>query len=435
MIGCDEMNYEESMEYINNTTKFGMNLGLQRINKLLEYMGNPQKGLKYIHIAGTNGKGSVTAMISKILMESGYKVGIYTSPYLQRFSERIKINSQEISKEDIARLVTYIAPLVEKVIEDGYEHPTEFEIITAVMFQYFNEKKVDFAVLEVGLGGRLDSTNVIDPLVSVITSISYDHMGVLGDTIEKIAYEKAGIIKENGVVVTYPQVKEASDVIKKVCQEKNAQLIEVNDHVTLKNYSIDGQFFDTIVNNENFEDIFISLLGDYQLLNAKTAIMAIKALSIRGIDIDKQKIYEGLKKVKWPGRLEVMRKSPVILLDGAHNIQGIQSLKGALLKYFKYDKLVLVMGVLKDKQVHEMCSELMPMADVIITTRPESDRAMSAQELGKIASAYCKNVYVSETMEEAFEKGIKHVTGKNDLLLFCGSLYMIGHIRSMIEQM
>lgn len=428
------MNYKESMEYINKTTKFGMNLGLARINKLLEYMGNPEKELRCIHIAGTNGKGSVTSMISSMLIESGHNVGIYTSPYLQRFSERIKINSEEISEDDIARLITYAAPLVSKVIEDGYEHPTEFEIITAVMFKYFNERKVDFAVLEVGLGGRLDSTNVIDPLVSVITSISYDHMGVLGDTIEKIAFEKAGIIKENGVVVTYPQVQEAYEIIKKVIHERNAKLIEVDgSEIELKNYSIEGQCFDMAINGEKYQDVFISLLGEHQLLNAKTAVTSVKALSHRGINIGKSNIYDGLRKVKWPGRLEVMKKSPVILLDGAHNLQGIQSLKKALGLYFEYDKLILVMGVLKDKQVHEMCSELMPLADVIITTTPDSDRALSSQELGSIASSFCKNVIVSKTADEAFEKGIVN-TKEKDLLLFCGSLYMIGHIRSKIEQ-
>lgn len=426
------MDYEQAMEYINKTTKFGMNLGLQRINKLLEYMGNPEKDLKCIHIAGTNGKGSITSMISSILIESGFKVGMYTSPYLQRFSERIRINKEEISKQDIERLVTYIVPIVDRIIDEGYDHPTEFEIITAMMFKYFSENKVDYAVLEVGLGGRLDSTNVINPLVSVITSIDYDHMGILGNTLGEIAYEKAGIIKENGVVVIYPQAKEAYDVIKKVCQQKNATLIETDDGgINLKSHSIDGQLFDMEFGDDVYEDISMSLLGEHQLMNAKTAVNVVRALSVRGIDIKRENYYNGLKNVRWPGRLEVMKKNPVILLDGAHNIQGIRSLKKAILKYFKYKRLFLVMGILRDKQVEDMCRELMPMAHTIITASPLSERALSAEELGTIASMYCSRVKVSTSIDDAFEKGMAEVQS-DDMLLFCGSLYMIGHVRTLI---
>jgi dihydrofolate synthase/folylpolyglutamate synthase len=366
-------------------------------------------------------------------MESGFKTGIYTSPYLQRFTERIKINDLEIPEKDITRLVTYIKPIIDRILEEGYEHPTEFEIITAIMFKYFNEENVDFAVLEVGLGGRLDSTNVITPMVSVITSISFDHMAVLGNTLGKIAYEKAGIIKQNGVVVSYPQDEEAFDVIKKVCIEKNARLVTVDERgINLRSYSMDGQVFDIEVMDAKYVNLEMKLIGEYQLLNAKTAITAVMALSEMGIAISKQSIYEGIKNVRWPGRLEVMAKHPVILLDGAHNLQGITSLKNAILKYFKYKRLILVMGVLKDKQVNEMCNVLMPFADAIITTSPLSERALTAEELSKLAIIYCGSVEVCPNIEEAYKKGVS--TAKDgDLLLFCGSLYMIGYIRTLIE--
>jgi len=428
------LNYEEAMEYLKNTSKFGMNLGLRRVERLLEYMGNPEKELRCIHIGGTNGKGSVTSMISSVLMECGYKVGIYTSPYLQRFTERIKINNDEIEKNDIARLMTYIKPLVQRLLDEGYDHPTEFELITAIMFKYFNEKKVDIAVIEVGLGGRLDSTNVIDPLVSVITSIDYDHMNILGNTLGEIAYEKAGIIKKNGIAVVYPQRDEALSVIKKVCGDRNARLIEVEEKgIYLKHYSLDGQVFDLKVHDESYIDLKMKLLGEHQLLNAKTAITALKALKYRGIEIDKEKIFQGFKKVTWPGRLEVMRKNPVLLLDGAHNLQGVKSLKDALGKYFNYNNLILVMGILRDKQVEDMCQILTPIASAIITTEPESERALKADELGKIASKYCPNVIVCRDINEAFSKG-ESLAREGDILLFCGSLYLIGHVRTLVEE-
>ncbi|KPU42224.1 folylpolyglutamate synthase [Oxobacter pfennigii] len=427
------MNFNEAMDYIENTTKFGMNLGLQRINKLLEYMGNPEKELKCIHIAGTNGKGSITTMISDILAECGYRVGVYTSPYLQRFSERIRINEAEITNEDIARLTTEIAPIVDRIISEGLEHPTEFEIITAMMFKYFKEKNVDYAVLEVGLGGRLDSTNVINPVLAVITSIDFDHMSVLGNTLGEIAGEKAGIIKENGTVVIYPQQKEAHDVIKKTCIDKNARLIEVKEEgINLKSYSMDGQVFDTEFEDETLKDIHINLLGEYQLLNAKTAIASAKALQELGINISKECIYNGLRKSKWPGRLEVMKKSPIILLDGAHNLQGIKSLEKAVRKYFDYKRLIAVMGILSDKQVEDMCEVFMPLADVIVTVTPDSDRALPAEELSKIARKYCDTVITGESIEAAFKK-VMAMAQPDDMVVFCGSLYMIGHVRTLVE--
>lgn len=428
------MDYSEAMDYINSIEKFGMNPGLGRVDKLLEYMGNPHSKLKCIHVAGTNGKGSITSMISSILMECGYKVGMYTSPHLQRFTERIKVDNIEITEEETAGLISYMKPLAVRVSEEGLGHPTQFGIITAAMFKYFNEKSVDYGVIEVGLGGRLDATNVINPLVSVIASISYDHMNVLGNTIESIANEKAGIIKEGGIVVSYPQEKAALDVIREVCTRRKASLLQVdNSGIKLKDYNLSGQIFDMEIKGELYENIRIGLIGGHQLLNAKTAVTAVLALSTKGACIDRNSIYEGLRKASWPGRLEVVSNDPVIILDGAHNLQGIGSLKNALQKYFRYKKLIIIMGVLGDKQVEDMCSLIMPLAHTVVAVQPLGDRAMPYEELCSIASRYCDNVKGYPDIEEALEYGV-NTADKDDLLLFCGSLYMIGYVRELMER-
>ena len=429
-----DMDYYEAMKYINRTGKFGSKLGLDRINRLLYYMGNPHHKLRVIHVAGTNGKGSVVSIISSILIEAGYKVGIYTSPYLQRFTERIKINNEEISKDDIARLINYIGPIVDKVISEGYDNPTEFEIITAIMFKYFSDKQVDFVALEVGLGGRLDSTNVINPLVSVITSISYDHLGILGNTLSQIAYEKAGIIKQNGIVVSYPQEEEALKVIEDVCKERNAKLILVSQYNTyISKYSHKGQTFNLSINDKSYVDLKTSLLGEYQILNIKTSIQAIEALKYRGIDIKDEYIYKGIENAKWPGRIEVMGENPKIVLDGAHNVQGMAELKKAILKYFKYDKIILVIGVLRDKEYEKMCSIIMPIADTVITTKPDSKRALSSEELGMVANRYNDSVIISSSILDAYNTSLESAK-EDDLIVFCGSLYMIGRVRDIIQK-
>ena len=429
-----DMDYYEAMKYINRTGKFGSKLGLDRINRLLYYMGNPHHKLRVIHVAGTNGKGSVVSIISSILIEAGYKVGIYTSPYLQRFTERIKINNEEISKDDIARLINYIGPIVDKVISEGYDNPTEFEIITAIMFKYFSDKQVDFVALEVGLGGRLDSTNVINPLVSVITSISYDHLGILGNTLSQIAYEKAGIIKQNGIVVSYPQEEEALKVIEDVCKERNAKLILVSQYdMHISKYSPKGQTFNLSINDKSYVGLKTSLLGEYQILNIKTSIQAIEALKYRGIYIKDEYIYKGVENAKWPGRIEVMGENPKIVLDGAHNVQGMAELKKAILKYFKYDKIILVIGVLRDKEYEKMCSIIMPIADTVITTKPDSERALSSEELGGVANKYNDSVIISSSILDAYNTSIESAK-EDDLIVFCGSLYMIGRVRDIIQK-
>lgn len=431
------MNYKEAMNYIDKTAKFGIKLGLERTERMLELLNSPHKKTKFIHIAGTNGKGSTTAMLSNILIKAGYKVGMYTSPYIEEFEERIQINNKNIPKDKFAAIVTDISEVVNKVIEDGYGEPTYFELITCAGFLYFYREKVDFAVIEVGMGGRLDSTNVITPILSIITSISLDHTHVLGDTLEKIAFEKGGIIKANIPVVVYPQVRECEEVIRNICNERKSKLIEVSKETSvckgIKEY--DNVPFQLLEVNTEFNkyNIELSLLGKHQLLNCTVVINAVEELIKQGIVIENKHIKEALRGVKWPGRLETLNNPPKVVIDGAHNIDAITNLSENVKKYFKYDKLILILGILSDKQVDEMISTIVPLADKVIAVTPHSDRAKLAvdlQEKVKIINSNCEAV---DDYYEAFKKAFSYCS-KNDMLLITGSLYMIGDMRRIIRK-
>jgi dihydrofolate synthase/folylpolyglutamate synthase len=430
------MNYTEAMEFIRNTAKFGSNYGLERTEKVLEILGNPHKKLKCIHIAGTNGKGSTTAMLTEILKEAGYKVGMYISPYIEEFEERIQINGVNISKEDLSSVVTKVSEAVVRVIELGYDHPTEFEIITCAMFLYFYEQQVDYAVVEVGLGGRLDSTNVIRPILSIITSISYDHMKILGDTLDKIAYEKAGIIKEGIPLILYPQEKESLDVIKRVSDETNSRLIVVPlDCVELKDSNKYSHKFTqslSIKTDKNSYDIELSLLGKHQMMNCAVVLHAVEELRKQGINIDEKQILNALSRVKWPGRLEVMNTNPLVVIDGAHNIDGITKLSESIDTYFDYEEIILVLGILADKQVSDMIKVITPKACRVIAVTPNSERAELAEELAGEICKINENVEVIEDYKKAYETALSYAS-KKTLILISGSLYMIGDMRNLIK--
>lgn len=445
------MNYDEAIAYIKNTAKFGSKLGLERTEKILELLGNPHKKLKCIHIAGTNGKGSITAMVTTILVESGYKVGSYISPFIEEFEERIQINNKNISKADLSDIITEVSKAVEKVVELGYSNPTEFEIITCAGFLYFYNNNVDFAVVEVGLGGRLDSTNVITPILSVIASISLDHTLILGDTIEKIAYEKAGIIKHGIPVVVFPQQKESEEVIDKICNERKCKIIKVRrdsavylGKKNLQHILISPEEKETYISNslitqkieihtliDNYS-INLSLLGKHQLLNCSVAIHAIEELRKRGVEVNKDNIITGLGKVKWPARLEVMNRKPLVVIDGAHNIDGIKNLTQSLDMYFNYDKIILILGILADKQVEDMIKTIVPKVSRVITVTPHSVRAELSQELKIQVEKYTTQCEAIEDYEQAYKKALSYCSDK-DLLLVCGSLYMVGDMRKIIR--
>lgn len=429
------MNYKEAMNYIKNTEKFGRNYGLSRTEKILELLGNPHKELKCIHIAGTNGKGSTTAMLNSILIHAGNKVGMYTSPYLEVFEERIQINSKNISEKSLSLVVSEVKKAVHEVIELGYEHPTEFEIITCAAFLHFKMEKVDFAVIEVGLGGRLDSTNVITPILSIITSISYDHMQVLGDTIEEIANEKAGIIKDKVPVVLYPQEFVVEKVIEKACLKNSSSLIRVKEdsvglcNINEKNYT---QTIRVKTYKDNY-DIELSLLGSHQVVNCATALTAVEVLKDLGVKIEKTHILNALSSVKWIGRLEVMNRNPLIVIDGAHNIDGINRLVESVEKYFKYDNLILVLGILADKQVEAMIKAIAPLGSKIIAVTPHSERGSLAVELKEVILKYNKNCEAVENYADAYKKAVGY-SNSRDMILFSGSLHMIGDMRKIIKE-
>nr|WP_113886153.1 folylpolyglutamate synthase/dihydrofolate synthase family protein [Clostridium butyricum]AXB84419.1 bifunctional folylpolyglutamate synthase/dihydrofolate synthase [Clostridium butyricum] len=431
-----KMTYEEAMEYISNVGMFGSNYGLERTHRLLELLGSPQNKLKLIHIAGTNGKGSTTSMISKVLIGMGFKVGMYTSPYLEVFEERIQINGVNIPKDKLIDNLENVKYAVSKVIEEGYEHPTEFEIITALMFLYFYNEKIDYGVIEVGLGGRLDSTNVMIPKVSVITSISMDHINILGNTIEEIAKEKSGIIKEDVPVILYPQKKEAEDVILKAAHNNNSKVYYVKtDDGNLKGIDYDNITQNVQVNGLNgIYNVDLPLLGEHQILNLCVAIKAVEVLcQVEKIQYNKEIIEESLKDVKWIGRLETLNRNPLIVIDGAHNIDGIRVLKNNIRKYFKYNKMYLLLGILADKQVDEMIKEITPMAEKIFALTPHSDRAELSEDLKREIEKVNQNVEAFDDYNEAINEALK-VAEDDDLILVSGSLYMIGDMRKIINK-
>lgn len=429
------MNYQEALKYIEKSHKFGMRLGLENSFKLLELLGNPQDKLKFIHVAGTNGKGSTCSFISNILKEQGYKVGLYTSPYLETFTERIRLNGANIPEKDVARIITIMEEKIEMMASQGHEYPTEFEIETAMAFYYYNEQQADYVVLEVGLGGRYDATNVIKtPLASVIVSMSLDHIGVLGDTLEKIAYEKAGIIKENGMAIVYKQEKEAEDVIKNVCKEKNTKYIETNfDSMKIKKADINSQVFDCEVLGEKFEDMEIQLIGDHQVNNAILALTAVKALrEYKGIEISNDAIKRGFLATKWPGRIEKVKDEPTFIIDGAHNEDGARALSKALDKYFGSKKMTLLIGMLEDKDIDSVLEILLDKFDKVVTTTPDSDRAISCEKLKEKVQKYVPNVVAIENIDEAVKYVLDNSTNE-DVIISAGSLYMIGYVRQIVK--
>ncbi len=425
------MDYKEALDYIHNTNKFGVVLGLENITKLLDVMGNPQKDLKFIHVAGTNGKGSTSSYITNVLRCAGYEVGFFTSPFLEVFNERIRINDENIPDDDLAEVTEVAKDAVDKMLEEGFSHPTEFEIVTAIALEYYKRKQVDYVVLEVGMGGRYDSTNVIEKsIISVLVPIAMDHIDILGDTLEKIAYEKAGIIKENGLVVSYPQDPEAKEVVEQVAKEKNAELITVPvDNLNITEMSELGSKFDFKYGNHDLKDLQIRLIGKHQAYNASTALTVLLTLKDKGeIDLTEEQIRVGLEETRWIGRLELLKTNPRFIIDGAHNMQGIEALKKTIDEVFKYDKLILGLGILADKDVENMIAEMAPVGDEIIVTTPNIFRAMEAEELGKRISKYNKNYTVEPNIERAIDLALEKA-GENDIILFSGSLYLIGDVR------
>lgn len=427
------MNYQEAMEYLEQLTKFGWNPGLSRIEKLMELLGNPERDYKVIHIGGTNGKGSTSKMIASILQQAGQKVGLFTSPHLHSYTERIQINGRLIPKERVAQLLTALKPLLDGMVEQGYEHPTEFEVSTALALLYFSQEKVDFAVMEVGMGGIIDSTNVVQPLVAVITNVGMDHMDYLGNTIEEIARVKAGIIKPGCRVVTAADRPEALEIIKNTCREKGVELTIVGQDVL---YEVDklqenGTLFSVQGLKGSYRELFTPLAGVHQAVNGATAVAAIEALSFFGIEISPEAIRKGLAAARWPGRLEILAENPTVLIDAAHNVDGAKTLRQALENVFHYRHLVFVLGMLADKEREKVLALLGPLADKIVVTKPNSPRAGRWQEMADMARKYTDKVYMIEDIQQAVEKGLSWAEPE-DLLCITGSFYMVAEARAYL---
>ena len=428
------MKHIQTLEYLERLRVFGSNYGLERTEKLLEKLGNPHEKIKLIHIAGTNGKGSTSSILGNILISHGYRVGFFNSPHLEDIEETIRINNENIKEEEFIELINEIKIYVDEIIEEGFNHPTEFEVLTCIMFLYLYREKVDFGIIEVGLGGRLDSTNVINPIMSIITSISLDHINILGDNIKEITKEKCGIIKKNIPVVTYIQKDEVLEVIIEKASLMNSNLIISNpDNFKFINVEFNDKIYQEVSFkfNEKEEVLKLPLLGEHQITNLSLAISAIMELnSLNYIDLDIEKVKFGVFNTKWNGRLEVINKEPIIVLDGAHNLEGIEVLKRSIDKYFKFNNLYLIIGILKDKEVEKMVEVITPSANKVYTLEPNSIRAEKAETLKEIIKKYNDNVEYFEDYNKAIEDVLSKANEK-DLILVCGSLYMIGSIRSL----
>jgi len=424
------MTYAEAIQFIEGTEKFGIKPGLDAIKRLLNELGNPHERLKVIHLAGTNGKGSTASYIKNILMQEGYRVGFYTSPSLYSLEERIQIDDGLIDQVDFADIVEQVKIAVVALIEEGYDSNTEFEIFTAMALLYFDQKAVDFVVLEVGLGGRLDATNVIDkPLVTIITPIALDHVNILGDTLAKVATEKAGIIKDDVPVVIHPQLQEASEVIGKIAHEKNADLIVAPvDLVEVDALSLEGTKFNFGV--QNFE---ITMIGKHQAQNAMVAMTAVETLRREhGIHIQEDSIKKGLKSTKWPCRLEVMNSTPRIILDGAHNPHGANALAASLEQIIVDGKKpVVLLGMLADKDVDEVLMIMKPFLDKVVVTEPHNARKLPANELGEKLIKMGIEPLIETDVRLALESARSLVKG-SELLLAFGSFYLVGQIRQEV---
>ena len=430
-----ESRYSATIGYIKNLTRFGMNLGLKRIESLLSKMGNPERELKIIHVAGTNGKGSTTAMIASILQKAGYSAGMFTSPHLHDYRERIRINSEYISKEDVIKGIERMKPFITQICVEGVEHPTEFEVSTALALWYFGEKKPDYVILEVGMGGEIDSTNVVQPLISVLTRIGMDHMNYLGNSFEDIAGVKAGIIKRGAPVITSIQRPMVMKVIEKRASEKSVRcVVDGRDY----SYEGSGQLLNYYGINKVFKSLFLALVGEHQHMNASTAIATCEMLEIiDGCKISEDAVRRGLAEVLWPGRMEMISENPKIVLDGAHNVDGMNALARALNSekegLYKRERLILCFGMLADKEIDVAIKILAPLADEIVVTKPDSPRAGNWRHAAEEAEKYVgkENVFLVENPVEAAQICLKKM-GRKDMMCVTGSLYMISVVREYL---
>lgn len=419
------MTVTEALSYIHGISCPGAPLGLHRIHALMARLGNPEKTLRCIHIAGTNGKGSTAAMTASILRQAGLRVGLYTSPFINRFNERIQINGVQISDEALAQMTESVMPHAEAL----KEHPTEFETVTALAFSYFAKENCDVVVVEVGMGGADDATNVIErPLVSVITNIGLDHTAVLGDTLEKIAACKAGIIKPGCPAVIYRADPVVEQVFEDRCRQVGAALHPADfDGIRLHSHDFGGQIFDA----GGYEDLHLPLLGAHQLKNCAVVLSVMDVLREEGFAISEDNIRTGLAGVSWPGRFELLRTDPLFLVDGGHNPQCIEALADNIRDYLRGRPLTVLTGVMADKDYNCMYCSIAPYVREFVTVTPDSPRALSAEDLKTYLSRFGKPVFPCPGVREGVALALEKA-GRDGVVLAYGSLYMVGEIRSAV---
>ena len=427
--------YQQALDYIYSFVDFSRthqenlspeNFDLSRMIQFMELMGSPQDDFPTLHIAGSKGKGSVSAFCASVLQKAGYQVGLYTSPHLRDFEERIQINQQPMPRELLVSYIEEIKPAVSRI-----QGLTTFEIMTGLGFLHFSRQGVDIAVIEVGLGGRLDATNIITPQVSVITSLYLDHITILGDTLEQIAFEKGGIIKPGVPVVLAPQEKSALGVIREIARENQARLVEVGRDLTFKplSRSLAGQVFEIRAGeSQSGFEFTIPLLGQYQILNAATAYAALDLLREKGFPLNTEDINSGFGEVNWPARFEVLRVHPPLIVDSAHNPASISKLRETIDDFFPELDLILIFGISEDKQLDGMLKEILPRTTLLITTQADHPRAMDPDQLARRAEGYECEVEVVPVVSEALQRGLS-AAGKRGLVVVSGSIFVAASAR------
>jgi len=435
--------YQQALDYIWSFVDYetmpglrsAANYDLGRVQELLARLGEPHLTARSVHIAGTKGKGSTAAMVASALMNAGYSTGLYTSPHLNDPRERIRVNGELIGKDELVALVEKLKPEIEAVNQKAaYGQLTTFEVLTALGFAYFKLKGVDFQVIEVGLGGRLDATNVIQPEVCIITSISLDHTEVLGNSLAALAREKAGIIKSGNTVVVAPQRDEVTQVIEETCLNRGARLIRVGRDITWQSLGFDS-------NRQSLQmegrlgsyKLSLPLLGDYQQENAIAAVAALEVLAEKGFNISRDNIVDGLAQTSWPGRFQVLRREPLLVVDGAHNPDSARKLKQSLLRYFNFDRAVLVIGVSVDKDIAGILSELAPLFDEVMVTRSRHPRAMAPELVAAEFARYGVKTQVVEDVSRALSLALSRA-GTQDLVCAAGSLFVVAEVIEQITR-
>ncbi len=417
-----ENDYKDALNFLYSLQKYGIKFGLSKTENLLKKLDTPQKDLKFIHIAGTNGKGSVATYLNFILMNAGYRVGLYTSPHLVSFTERMRINGENISKRDVVHYTKLI-----KYVMDQSEPPTFFEAVTAMAIKYFADKKVDIVILETGMGGRLDATNIVDPILTIITNVSLEHQEFLGNTIESITKEKAGIIKDKIPLVTGINQEKSIQIVEDICMKKNASM-----YVLERDFSCiqENGVYNYYGINHNYNGLKSGLNGIYQKNNLALALASIEILNNKGFSTKDEHVINGVKQAFWPGRMHIVSKAPIILLDGAHNIAAMHGLKESV-KNMEYDKLILVIGIMEDKDTKEILDIIVPMTDFTIYTRPNYYRAMDPFKLKEQYKKVHKYEIINN-LERAIVRA-EHIANENDMILITGSLFTVGEALSILD--